>query len=194
MDTVARMTLMLISGKQTFVDEKDKRQPAIKWLLDVMSVVVDADLQVGSAAAKHAVFRIQDAELLTRLGLEPRDGFYAYDEFGAKLDELLKDKNLPPKLEQALEVMLFQRDVYGRLSSGVASRYKIFRIDNDQVVAALGMKARSGFRYALEEFLPQIGLFWDYFARLEQERPAGAGASRSPLVRLRSPWRQHHQG
>ncbi len=49
LDTVARTTLMLVSGKQTFVDDKDQRQPAIKWLLDVMSVTL-RDRQNGSLA------------------------------------------------------------------------------------------------------------------------------------------------
>lgn len=36
-DTLARTSLMVISGRQTFPDETGNEQPAIKWLLDVMS-------------------------------------------------------------------------------------------------------------------------------------------------------------
>src|SRR5438876_3333346 len=37
LDTSARTTLLLISGRQSFVDDKDERQAAVKWLLDVMT-------------------------------------------------------------------------------------------------------------------------------------------------------------
>src|SRR5436309_2077178 len=36
LDTVARNTMMVISNRQTFKDQNDTSQPAIKWLMDVM--------------------------------------------------------------------------------------------------------------------------------------------------------------
>ena len=42
-DTLARNNLMLLSGKQTFIDDKGKKQPAIRWLLDVISLSPAAD-------------------------------------------------------------------------------------------------------------------------------------------------------
>src|SRR5437773_11499078 len=36
-DTLARINLMIISGAQTYRDEKGDRQPAIRWMLDVMT-------------------------------------------------------------------------------------------------------------------------------------------------------------
>ena len=36
-DTLARNSLMIVSAKQTFEDEKEREQPAIRWLLDVMT-------------------------------------------------------------------------------------------------------------------------------------------------------------
>src|SRR5438552_5030125 len=56
MDTVARVSLMLISGKQTFVDEKDNRQPAIRWMLDVMSCTESKEKY--DAVMSYKVFRI----------------------------------------------------------------------------------------------------------------------------------------
>jgi ABC-type transport system involved in cytochrome c biogenesis permease subunit len=89
MDTVARMTLMLISGKQTFVDDKGERQPAIKWLLDVMACKESQeDIR---AVLEYKIFRIDNDQVLSLLGLEPRSGFrYALKEFGSKQNEVVK--------------------------------------------------------------------------------------------------------
>ena len=57
----------------------DKKQLAIRWLLDV---ITDAP-----AAEKHRVFRIQNLELLETLGLERRKGFrYSIEEILPKID------------------------------------------------------------------------------------------------------------
>ncbi|MHB9076459.1 MAG: cytochrome c biogenesis protein [Pirellulaceae bacterium] len=79
LDTLARNSLRIISDRQDYTDENRKTQPAIRWLLDV---ITDAP-----AAEKHRVFRIQNLELLDTLGLERRQGFrYAINEFAPKLD------------------------------------------------------------------------------------------------------------
>jgi ABC-type transport system involved in cytochrome c biogenesis permease subunit len=85
-DTVARANMMIISAKQTFKDENGKQQPAIKWLLDVMSSGFSSE----NAARKHKIFRIENDEILDLLGLERRPEFYRYslDEFTAKQDKL----------------------------------------------------------------------------------------------------------
>src|SRR5262249_51099384 len=172
LDSLARTDLMLFSGREWFPDEKERTQPAIKWLLDVMSIDVAAELRADSPAAKHHVFRIKDADILKRLGLEPRDGFYAYEEFATKLPELVKDPKHGAAMmkDSGLRELGFQLDVYKRLSSGRACAYKVFRIENEEAIAALGLKTRSGLRYSIEEFLPKVGILWEYFTRLEQER------------------------
>ncbi len=96
-DTLARNTLRQISNKQTFEDtsgkEPVKRQPAIKWLLDVISSSPDA--------FKHEVFRITNLEVLQTLGLERREGFrYAIDEFRGKIDEFEKQAELAARTER----------------------------------------------------------------------------------------------
>lgn len=79
-DTLARNSLMIISGKQTFVDEEGKRQPAIRWLLDLIADTDDAET--------HKVFRIENLEVLDLLGLEARSGFmYAIGELRNKAKE-----------------------------------------------------------------------------------------------------------
>ncbi len=96
-DTLARNTLRQISDKQTFEDnsgkEPVKRQPAIKWLLDVISSSPDA--------FKHEVFRITNLDVLQTLGLERREGFrYAIDEFRDKIDEFEKQAELAARTER----------------------------------------------------------------------------------------------
>jgi ABC-type transport system involved in cytochrome c biogenesis permease subunit len=89
MDTVARMTLMIISGKQTFVDDKGEQQPAIKWILDVMTCK-DSQENVR-AVLEYKVFRIDNDQVLSLLGLEPRRGFrYALKEFMSKEKEVVE--------------------------------------------------------------------------------------------------------
>src|SRR5262249_34198077 len=119
LDSLARTDLMLFSGREWFPDEKGRTQPAIKWLLDVMSVDVSIDLSPTSAAAKHRVFRIKDPDLLKRLGLEPRDGFYAYEEFAAKLTDLAKDEKRGAGMmkDKGMQELAYQFEIYKRLSS-----------------------------------------------------------------------------
>jgi ABC-type transport system involved in cytochrome c biogenesis permease subunit len=79
LDTVARTSLLVISNRETFIDEtgKDKvdDQPAIKWLLDVMS---GGDFSEQSPAYKHKVFRIENIQVLDLLGLPHRPGSWRY--------------------------------------------------------------------------------------------------------------------
>lgn len=60
-DTLARNSLLVISERETFVDNTGEKQPAIKWLLDVIS---------GSPkASQHRVFRIVNEQVLHEMGL-----------------------------------------------------------------------------------------------------------------------------
>jgi ABC-type transport system involved in cytochrome c biogenesis permease subunit len=80
-DTLARTSLQVISGKQSFVDKDDERQPAIRWLLDVMAK--------PQRAAEHPVFYIPNFDVQHLLGLEPRKGYrYALVEFLPKIQAL----------------------------------------------------------------------------------------------------------
>ena len=73
-DTLARNSLRIISNRETFVDAEGRKQPAIRWLLDVIAR--------PEAAEKHRVFRIESMELLETLGLQRRKGArFAWEEF-----------------------------------------------------------------------------------------------------------------
>lgn len=76
-DTLARNSLRVISNRETFVDAHGDKQPAIRWLLDVIAS--------PESAADHRVFRIDNLETLNALDLEPRSGFrYSWKELQAK--------------------------------------------------------------------------------------------------------------
>jgi ABC-type transport system involved in cytochrome c biogenesis permease subunit len=86
-DTLARNTLKVVSNKQDFKDTtltEPSRQPAIKWLLDVVTNSSDAD--------KHRVFYIANLDVLEVLGLQPRKRFkYAVEEFIDKMPDFDKE-------------------------------------------------------------------------------------------------------
>ncbi len=66
-DTLARNALRIISGKQSYEDSRGEKQPAIRWLLDVLAG--------AGAMREHKVIRIDNLEVLETLGLKNRKGF-----------------------------------------------------------------------------------------------------------------------
>jgi ABC-type transport system involved in cytochrome c biogenesis permease subunit len=82
LDTLARNSLLKLSDKETFKDVGGERQPAIRWMADLL-----AD---PPSAFKHRVVRIENLELLEQLDLEERPGSFSYgfDEFADKLGML----------------------------------------------------------------------------------------------------------
>ncbi len=94
LDSLARNSLLALSSKSDFVDADGKTQPAIKWLLDLI-----ADRKL---AFDHRVFRIENLEVLTTIGLERRERFrYALSEFMDKFPEIQKQADLARKAEPA---------------------------------------------------------------------------------------------
>ncbi|HVJ66460.1 MAG TPA: cytochrome c biogenesis protein ResB, partial [Caulifigura sp.] len=82
-DTLARNSLLVLSGKQEWRDTKGIKQPAIRWLLDVIS---------GKAEARDArVFRITNLEVLKLLKLEPSEGFvYCVNDFAGQMNPFVE--------------------------------------------------------------------------------------------------------
>jgi len=102
-DSLARNSLLILSGKQEYRDAENRKQPAIRWLLDVIS---------GRAEARDSrVFRITNLELLRILKLEPREGFvYSVNDFAGQMNafvEALQASESVPK--ESLTV--YQRSV-----------------------------------------------------------------------------------
>jgi ABC-type transport system involved in cytochrome c biogenesis permease subunit len=103
LDSLARNSMRVISDRETFVDSRGERQPAIRWLADV---IMDPD-----AALQHPVVRIDSLEVLQTLGLERRKGFrYAIEEFRERLDKLQEQVDLA-RATDARELSHYQRKV-----------------------------------------------------------------------------------
>ncbi|MDZ4819365.1 MAG: cytochrome c biogenesis protein ResB, partial [Planctomycetota bacterium] len=60
-DSLARESLSQIADRQTYIDAAGKRQPAIRWLLDVIAK--------PDAAQQHKIFRIHNREVLALFGI-----------------------------------------------------------------------------------------------------------------------------
>jgi ABC-type transport system involved in cytochrome c biogenesis permease subunit len=108
LDTLARSTLIIISGRQTVTDlDGGNRIPAIQWLLDVM-----AGDPADGPAAKLKVFRIENDQVLKLLDLPNRPQFYRYSavEIGKKFDVLRKEAMRVSELDES-KLDLFDRKI-----------------------------------------------------------------------------------
>jgi ABC-type transport system involved in cytochrome c biogenesis permease subunit len=98
LDGVARRSLMLLRATQTFYDDDGVEHSAMKWLLDVMISPPGR----GGPADKYKVFRIQNDEVLSLLGLQPRSRFrYALEEFFPRLEEFYKQARRAQQAQKA---------------------------------------------------------------------------------------------
>jgi ABC-type transport system involved in cytochrome c biogenesis permease subunit len=140
-DTLARNSLMVVSGKQTFEDEKEREQPAIRWLIDVMTsgplfqfISEKEGKHFTFAAEKYCVFRIDNPEVVTFLGLERRKGSrYAIDEFRDRFpklqDEAEKVSRRDPKAltpyEKGIHDLYQHLQVYMKLARWPETLYAV---------------------------------------------------------------------
>ncbi len=98
-----RTNLQILSGRQYFVDANGDRQPALRWFLDL---ITRPDI-----AAEHKIFRIENPEILTTLGLPSRQGFrYALSEFQDHLDALRQQVKLALNLEPS-QLSTYQKKI-----------------------------------------------------------------------------------
>ncbi|MCA9247375.1 MAG: cytochrome c biogenesis protein CcsA [Planctomycetales bacterium] len=114
-DTLARNTLRILSGKETFKDVNGKRQPAIRWLLDVLASKQDV--------AEHEVFRIENFEVQEILKLQRRSGFrYALKEFQPHVSEFEKQVR-EARAEDQKNLSTFQRKLIA-----LDNRFRLFTL------------------------------------------------------------------
>jgi ABC-type transport system involved in cytochrome c biogenesis permease subunit len=176
LDTLARQTMCVMSNRQTsrmavpedevtlsmklFGDGASKPQPAIKWLFDMI-----AKPEVGE---QHWIIRIDNMDVLSTLGLEPRKGFrYSIAEILPKYKAFLEDVEKAKKVEEEA------RSTYEKKLLEVDSRIRSYTL----LTAAFHPLPESAFP-TLEEFrqdqemafqrLAQIG---DYHRELEKAGP-----------------------
>ncbi len=96
LDTLARNLLRILANEETFRDEHNRRQPAVRWILDVM---VDSN-DPKRRAQKDRVFRIDHPQLVHQLGLPPREGHrYALEEFHQRIPDLVEQMTKAHELE-----------------------------------------------------------------------------------------------
>ncbi len=82
-DTLAHNFLRVVSNKQTYIDADGNRQPAVRWLLDVISGDEDG--------RDEQVFRIDNYRVLELFDIEPRkSNLYSVDEIAGGIGEFEK--------------------------------------------------------------------------------------------------------
>jgi ABC-type transport system involved in cytochrome c biogenesis permease subunit len=88
LDTVARIHLRMISGIEEFEDTGGKKQPAIRWYLDVLA---GGTQQQRNPVWDYKVIRIDNEAVLRALGFQNRSGFrYSLNEIAPKIDVIEK--------------------------------------------------------------------------------------------------------
>ncbi len=97
-DTVARTSLMTVSDRQTYRDDKGHPQPAIKWLLDVMTSYF-----FETRAGAHAeVIRIENDQVLNFLGLKARPGLrYSLAEVAPHLKKIEEEAERAQSMDES---------------------------------------------------------------------------------------------
>lgn len=114
-DTFARNSLSLLSKKQTFKDASGKTEPAIRWLLDVITESKDS--------MNHRIFRIEDPDVLHILGLEQRAGLrYALQEFSNRAEEFDRQAERAQKKKQ------HDRTVFQKKILELSGQLRFFRL------------------------------------------------------------------
>ncbi|MFO0880172.1 MAG: hypothetical protein U0840_22720 [Gemmataceae bacterium] len=173
-DTLARVSLMVLSGRQEYKDDKGETQPATKWLLEVMTAQYrhhrDQDDPFPGESHDVPAYRIDNEALRQSLGLDKAKGVVfsfreLYKQAGPdRLKDLMKQAaelvgpDAPDLTENDRALAELASQIRGHITfAPYGTPYKVFRIDNDEVLALLGLEAREGFRYSYDEFLPRLG-------------------------------------
>lgn len=172
-DTLARVSLMILSGKQEYSDAEGKTHSAVEWLLDLMTASTRQtptdQAPLPGASRLVEAYRVEDAELRKQLGLADAKGVVfsfqqLYDAAGGEglkkfFEEAAKlghpDSPQLTRREKAVAELAAQLRAHLTFSP-YETPHPVFRIDNDQLLELLGLEARPGFRYAFGEFLPRL--------------------------------------
>ena len=101
MDSLARISLSVIRGRQTYETAGGKKAPAIQWLLETLMAPERADVL--------KVFRITNPDVLDLFGWADRRDF-AFSELSGFRDEIQKQSVLAEEAEPAVR-NAFQREI-----------------------------------------------------------------------------------
>jgi ABC-type transport system involved in cytochrome c biogenesis permease subunit len=165
-DTLARVSLMILSGLDEYKDADGETQPATRWLLDVMTAShrqeQTKERPIPGESRKVRAYRVEDPEARKVLGLESGQGvvFSFEDLYRAAGQEKLEE--LERKADSAdagsgLAELAEQLRWHMRFSA-YETPHRVFRIVNDEVLALLGLERRKGYRYGFGELLPRMAV------------------------------------
>jgi ABC-type transport system involved in cytochrome c biogenesis permease subunit len=119
LDTLARNSLMVISNRAFYTDDKRQPQPAVRWLLDTLT---SGEMLRNDAALQHKVFRIENDQVLNLLNLEVRLHFFRYslNEIQPRMKQLVTEAN------RANERDPKQRDLFDQKVLELAQHIQLF--------------------------------------------------------------------
>jgi ABC-type transport system involved in cytochrome c biogenesis permease subunit len=114
LDTFARVHLRLITHAEEYKDAEGKKQPALRWFLEVAA----HEPGLTSPAAQIQVFRIENDQVRDLLRLPPREGFrYSLQEMLGNREQLerfteavAKARERQPNQRDLFEVKLLELD------------------------------------------------------------------------------------
>ena len=170
LDTVARTSLMVISGRQT-LEHEGQTIPAITWLAEVITK--------PDVANDYAVFQIEHPEVLGLVGVEDesrgRVSFNAILPHAAKLQEQARAATLQPAGERSL----YQRHVL-QLWRAVTLYLQLARLEKPYILPPVAegqdwqtIPTALAAAEAGQQAHPQVGRFWSVLSAFhEDDAPA----------------------
>lgn len=150
LDSLARTTMLYISGRTEFEDANGKTQPAILWLLETMA----ADDPSQSKAEEFPVFRIDNEQLIQLLELKEKPGSYRYSvkELRPHLDKFFKALNTAKNLEAN------KRDLFHTKVIELASKLSEYnKLAHRATPTLIPMEKGSDKWLALDEIEEEVG-------------------------------------
>ncbi|MGE3727843.1 MAG: cytochrome c biogenesis protein [Candidatus Sericytochromatia bacterium] len=114
LDSFARNNLLFISDKQIYSDAEGKKQPAVQWLAELMSGRPES--------RQHKIFRIEHDDVLSLMGLKPREGLrYSLEELAPKYPALIQ------QVQQAFQKPDASRDLVDLKTIELYEQLEVFR-------------------------------------------------------------------
>ena len=199
LDSVARNSLLVLRGRQTFTDSSGAKREAIVWLMDT--------LLNPEAADTHAVYRVTNRDLLGLLGDRTNETrYFSFSELRPHLQELEKqvqqvneEAQLRTPYERALvklrnSLILYHRLVYSLHPPDAATKieeeYRFFEGIIPESIKAF-RRQQNGDEYD-EEVFNRFMSFAKRYRDLSQNAllrvipPLDAKGSTDDLVRYRN--------
>jgi len=114
LDSFARNNLLFISDKQIYSDAEGKKQPAVQWLAELMSGRPES--------RQHKIFRIEHDDVLSLMGLKPREGLrYSLEELAPKYPALIQ------QVQQVFQKPDASRDLVDLKTIELYEQLEVFR-------------------------------------------------------------------